>query len=50
MDKLGQQIVDYTARASLLRKEAAKHEELAANKRRQADEIERLLELARLQR
>ncbi|MET4187635.1 hypothetical protein ABIB86_000416 [Bradyrhizobium sp. JR1.7] len=47
MDKLGQRIVDDTAEIKAKRREAETLEHRAKQLRREADEIERHLELAR---
>lgn len=47
MDRLGQRIVEDTAKIQLLREQAADCESKARKLRREADEMERLLELAR---
>lgn len=47
MDKLGHRIIEERAVIEKLRKEATEHEWKARAIRREADEMERLLELAR---
>lgn len=50
MDKLGQRIVDDTAKIQRLRGEAQDHESEARRLRQEADEMERFLELSRIER
>jgi hypothetical protein len=50
MDKLGQRIIRDTATIQRLRGEAQDHESEARKLRQEADELERLLELARFER
>lgn len=49
MDKLGQRIIDDTAEIQRMRGEAQDHESEARRLRQEADEMERLLELARIE-